>query len=151
MVNQAPLNGNRVIDDQRRKGLRRSLADLTNDVVALAELQWDLLLQDCASSTRRMLWPGLFALAGIVLTICAIPVALCGAAYLLVQAGMQLAWALLLVAAVAAGLGGLIAYASARAAARALDGFERSRSELRDNVAWLKQAVAAARDDGRRN
>jgi hypothetical protein len=95
---------------------------------------------------RQTVWPLILTILGAVLCVCGIPIALLGAAYWLVEAGMSMAWSLLLVAAAAVALGGLLAYLGSSAAARAAECFDRSRSELRDNIAWLKQAVRHARN-----
>lgn len=147
MVRQTQMNG-RTIDERRpRKGLRRSISDLTNDVVALAELQWYLFVHDFRSSVRRTVRPLILAACGVLLSVCAVPIALLGAAYLLVDTGMPPAWSLLLTALVAAALGGLAAYLGSRVMGHTAENFDRSSRELRDNVAWLKRAVRHARND----
>lgn len=147
MVNQTQMNGQSASARQPHKGLGRSLSDLKGDIVSLAELQWQLLLHDARTALRGSLVPALVAVLGIVLIGCAIPVALMGAAHLLVQTGLSLAWSLLIVAGGATLLGGLAAFVGAHRARRSLGAFDRSRLELQDNMAWLKQALRQAQTD----
>ncbi|REK18801.1 MAG: phage holin family protein [Planctomycetota bacterium] len=148
MANQTQMNG-KSTHQYPHKGLGRSLADLKDDVVSLAELQWQLLMQDCQAAVRGSIVPTAVAAVGVVLIGCAIPVALLGAARLLVEAGLPLAWSMLAVAGGTALVGAMAGYFGMRSARRSIRSFDRSRGELNQNIAWLKRALQQAGTDDR--
>ncbi len=144
MVNQTQKMRDLNNGHHGHEGLGRSIAHLKDDVVVLAELQWRLFVCDCGSVMRRIRWPALVIAVGAILAGCAVPIALLGVAYLLMRTGLEMEWALLSVAGGTALVGLIAAYVAVRAASRAMQGFDRSKSELRSNAEWLKQAVRAA-------
>ena len=124
------------------RAVAKSMGELTQDIVALAELQFELLRIDSREGFKRMLIPlGLF-LAAAAVAVGSVPVALVFLAALLVQAaGLSIAAAFLiatLVGLLAAGTIGILAWITARGALRV---FARSGEEFTRNFAWIKRAL----------
>lgn len=141
MVNQTPIIENERNGRTEDVGVRRGVSDLVGDAATLAELQWQLFMEDCREAIGNCLKPTVTIFVGAILVFSSIPIALLSAAYFLMMLGLSLAWALLIVAAAGCGVGALAAYLASRKLQHAADVFSRSRIELRQNVSWLKRAL----------
>jgi uncharacterized membrane protein YqjE len=119
-----------------------SLSEVANDVATLAELQAKLAAVDLKACAERALVPLAVIAAALAVALGTIPVALLGAAFLLVSAlGLGWGWAMLLTAAVALVLAGLVAFVSVRQFGRSLEPLRRSREELTRNIAWVRTVL----------
>ena len=124
------------------KGVTKGLGELTHDVVALAELQFDLFRVDCREGLGRILIPvALLLFAGIV-AVGTVPIALILVAEFLTQAaGLSRAAAFSIAALsgfIAAVAIGVVGWSYLRGVVRV---FERSREELTRNMTWIKRAL----------
>jgi uncharacterized membrane protein YqjE len=119
-----------------------SVGDLTHDVIELSELQAQLLTLDVKQSVAKARACLVLAVIGACMLLGTIPVALLALAALLVE---QLDWSYAGAAAVAALAGLLIAGVVFGVAygyiKKGLVSFDRSREELRRNIAWVKSAL----------
>jgi len=144
MVDQAQqINGSGRADETPPRAVARSAGELLSDLVTLAELQARLCLVDAQEGLDRLLRPTIVLVAGIVVALGCVPVALTALALLLVEAarltyaqafGIALAVGILL----AAGLCGA-GVASLRHWSNV---FNRSRTEWHMNMRWGKDALA---------
>lgn len=119
-----------------------SVSDLTHDVIELSELQARLLSLDAMQSVAKGKVCLIMAIVGTCMLLGTIPVALLTIAALLVE---QLEWSYAAAAAVATGIGLLIAAIVLGVAygyvKKGLTSFDRSREELQRNIAWLKSTL----------
>jgi hypothetical protein len=119
-----------------------SVSDLTHDVIELSELQMQLLALDAKQSVEKARMVVLLAVIGVCLLLGVIPVALLTIAAMLVQ---FLEWSIAAATATATliGLvitGGVLGIAWAQVK-QGMVSLNRSRDELRRNVAWLKSTL----------
>jgi hypothetical protein len=142
MVGKTTMNLNNGSTPASPDGIGKDMGELTHDIVSLAELQFELLRDDCREGMKGLKIPAALLLAAGVVAFGTVPVALLLAAELLVQhAGLSRASALSLAAlsgfilAVALGVAGWL---RVRGIGRVL---ERSREELARNVSWIKHAL----------
>jgi hypothetical protein len=123
-------------------GAAHGMGEVTRDIVALAELQFELFRVDCREGLKRMLAPlALLLVAGIV-AVGTVPIALILIAELLTQAaGLSRATAFSIAALtglIAAVAMGVLGWSSIR---RVVGTFERSREEAARNMTWIKHAL----------
>jgi len=119
-----------------------SFADLTHDVIELAELQTQLFMCDAKKTTQNARTALILCVLGVCLLLGCIPIALIALAELLIRqfewtpaAGYAVATACgLLLSAIALGLG----YVRFK---NGLVTIDRSREELNRNIAWLKSSL----------
>ena len=124
------------------RSVAKNARELGHDVVSLAELQLQLLANDCRESARSVVLPGSLILMGATLAAGCVPVALAGTAELLIHgAGLSPAAAFFSVAAAGAIVAGGIALVGWRALRGALRPFRQSRDELNRNVTWIKNML----------
>lgn len=121
--------------------LRAGVSELLHDVLTLAELQWQLTLEDGARWMRTSVYAGSLAVAGAVCALAALSVTMIGISYLLVEAGLPLVWALLITGGAGVILGLSCLYGGLRWLARSMSAFDHSRNELRENLAWVKHSL----------
>lgn len=141
MVDQATVN---VGHNGRGKpvGVGRSVSGLAHDVIALAELQVQLLAVDLRDSRARAVLPVALLVSGVLLALGAMPVLLLGIGWLLVrQAGWTEGAAFLTVGGGAILLAAAIAWIGSRKLQSAIEVLARSCGELSENVQWLKQTL----------
>ena len=123
-------------------GVAKDMGELTQDIVSLAELQFELFRNDCRKGLKGLLIPvALLLLAGIVAA-GMVPVALIFIAEILAQAaGLSRAAAFSIAALggfiVAAALG-VAGWSHIRGVGRV---FERSGEELTRNMTWIKHVL----------
>lgn len=137
------MTGNgRYHDPGKTPNVAASVSDLTHDVIELSELQAQLLTLDVKQSVEKARACLVLAVIGVCMLLGTIPVALLALAALLVQG---LGWSIAASTAVATFVGLLIAGVVFGVAysyiKKGLVTFERSREELRRNVAWLKSTL----------
>jgi hypothetical protein len=123
-------------------GGAKGMGELTNDIVSLAELQFELFRIDCREGIKRMLIPGALLLFAGIVAVGTVPIALMLIAGLLTQAaGLSRAAAFSIAALsgfIVAVAIGVVGWSCLRGVVRV---FERSREELTRNMAWIKHAL----------
>jgi uncharacterized membrane protein YqjE len=137
------MTGNgRYHDPGKTPNVAASVSDLTHDVIELSELQVQLLTLDVKQSVEKARACLVLAVVGACMLLGTIPVALLAFAALLAE---QLGWSYAAAGAMAAFVGLLIAGVVLGVAwsyiKKGLVSFDRSREELRRNVAWLKSTL----------
>jgi hypothetical protein len=120
----------------------KGMGGLTHDIVALAELQFELFKIDCREGLKRALGPLVVLVVAATVALGSVPILLMFVAELLVQAGgvsraVAFAVATVVGFAVAAALG-VGGWSALRKIAHI---FERSSKEWTGNMAWLKHAL----------
>jgi hypothetical protein len=118
------------------------MAEVTHDIMSLAELQFGLLRKDCRDGLKQLLIPLAMLLLAAIVAAATVPIALILVAEFLVQAaGFSRATALSIATLcgflVAAALG-LVGWFQLRGVRQV---FERSRAELTSNMTWIKHAL----------
>jgi len=113
-----------------------------DDIMSLAELEFQLFKIDCREGRKQMLIPVAMLLVAGIVAVGTVPIALILIAELLVQsAGLSRAVALsiavLIGLIVTMGIG-VVGWSYIRGVARV---FERSREELNRNMAWIKRTL----------
>jgi uncharacterized membrane protein YqjE len=140
MVDQATMrNGHNTSAPARE--MTRNVGGLASDIASLVELQARLFALDAKASLRRMIAPVVLAVLGVALLLGAVPVLWMAVAYWLFSLGMNGAAALFLsfvIGAVLGVVGVVIAWFLFRGS---LSSFQRSREELANNIAWIKDAL----------
>lgn len=121
--------------------LRAGVSELLHDFLTLAELQWQLTLEDGARWARTSVYAGSLAVAGAICALAALSVTMIGISYLLVEAGLELVWALLITGGLGVVIGLSCLYGGLRWLARSMSAFDQSRNELRTNLAWVKHSL----------
>lgn len=134
-------NGAAMRTAHRPVNFTANLCDVAHDITQLVELQGKLLVVDAAEAKESVKLPIVLAIVGGMLGVCSMPLLLVAGAQGLMVAGL-LPWAAY---AVVAGIGfaiaGILLWQSARAFKQSTTVLERSRSELSQNVTWLKQML----------
>lgn len=140
MVDQAKVNGRG--ESSPASGVGENVADLTHDLLALAELQFQLLLVDLREGGSHSKLPLALIAAGALLALGTVPVALLGIGWLLVNlAELSQGVAFLVTAAGALLLAGLLAWWGYSRLRGAMSLLTRSRGEFAANIHWIKQAL----------
>jgi len=140
MDDQTKVNGGRV--DGPAEGVVGSLAEFSNDVVSLAELQLALAAHDFKEATAKARLPLALFVVGLVVFLGSVPVAVGGLALLVAQVfSISIGPALLLTALVVMILTGAIAAFAGRRVVASLDSFRRSREELIRNINWIRTVL----------
>ena len=140
MVHQASL---RFFGVEVPDSLQGSLSELGHDVMTLADLQAQLAKADLAATTREATWPAVGLAVGAIVALSCVPIALIGAAELIVLAGWLPRGGAYL--AVAGGVGlvaALTAWLCLRALLRCGSSFQRSKHELTRNVSWVTNVIS---------
>ena len=123
-------------------GVIHSVGDVAADVIEIAELQCRLMKQDLSDSlaeSRRAVAGLLF---GALLALAALPVLLIGLASLIDALTPISAWgAYLIVSGIALTVALVVCLNGYKAITHATKHFDRSSSELRHNLDWLKATV----------
>jgi hypothetical protein len=135
-----PLNGQ--TRESATETMVRGARELSADIVSLAELQWQLALADLAVAKQQAVAEVLKLVAVLGLAVGGTPLLLFGVAELLVE---QLEWSrgltCLGVAVVALGIAGAVGMSVVRGLTKCGESFDRSRSELKQNIGWLKSVI----------
>lgn len=142
MVDQAKIEGNGHSGESPTRAVARGTGEFLQDVFTLSELQAKLLLVDLRQALDNLLWSAIAVAIGGALGLACLPVALVTIALTIVETtrlshaqafGATLA-AALLIAALLAGFG-------VWRLRRSGDVLNRSISEWRQNVKWVKDAL----------
>jgi hypothetical protein len=128
-----------------------NLADLTNDVASLVELQVRLAVYDLKSAMRRATWPAVVIGLAIAVFVGSLPVALIGLAEV-IAAALQVsrAWVLVLIGAIIIALAVAATLLSLPHLRRSFEELERSKEELSRNLEWMKTVVLQSPSPSRR-
>jgi hypothetical protein len=87
MVDQTKMSTSRVEENGHSAGgtAARSVGQILHDIVTLGQLQAQLFMLDARDAAVRIQRPIVALAAGVVLAICAVPIALIGIAFLLID------------------------------------------------------------------
>lgn len=123
-------------------GVAQGMGELTHDIVALAELQWELFRSDYRAGMKGLLIPVALLLGAGIVALGTVPMVLLLLAEILVQiAGLSRVSALSIAAAsgflMAVALG-VLGWSQIRGVGRV---FQRSREEWVRNLNWIKLAL----------
>jgi len=128
--------------DGKVPNVAASVSDLTHDVIELTELQVQLVALDVKQSVGKARMLLVLTVVGVCVVLGTIPVALIALAALLMH---FLAWSAAAATCVAALVGLIVAGAILGTAysyiKKGLFSMDRSREELRRNIAWLKSTL----------
>ena len=129
-----------------------NLADFSNDIATLGELQAKLTALDAREAGSRAAIPLLILVAAAALAIGSIPVILIGLAdWIASAAKISSGVAQLAVGLVALMVAVIGAFLGFRGAIRSLDSFRRSREEFVRNLSWIRTVlVYSGREAGKR-
>jgi len=131
---------------QKEPDVATSFSELTHDVIELAELQAQLLALDVKTTTQKTRTSLILAVVGICILLGSIPVGLMAISHIFID---QLQWPP--AAGYAVGmLIGIVLSAAFMAAgyyqiSTGFSALERSREELRRNIAWIKSSLRSQR------
>jgi hypothetical protein len=145
MVGETTMNIRNASNAARPDGVAQDVVELTRDVVALAELQFELFRNDCRHGLKGLLIYVTLLLISAMVAVGTVPIALILIAELLVQAaGWSRAAAYGLATATGAGAAvalGVLGWSRIRGVGRV---FERSRQEFAHNLTWIKNTLTRA-------
>lgn len=141
MSDQATMNGH-TNGKSPATGVGHNLAGLSHDLIALVELQCQLVAVDAREATSRAILPIVMIAGATLLALGTMPVVLLGIGWALVNlAGFTHGAAFLtvsLIALIAAAGSALWGWTRLKAAIAVM---KRSQRELTQNVRWVKQAL----------
>lgn len=145
MVDETTMNLQNESKPAPPSGVANDMAELTSDVMSLAQLQFELFTTDCRTGMRGLLTPVVLLLGAGIAAFGTVPVGLLLMVELLVQ-GAGLSRVAALSIAVLSGLLmavvlGAVGWSVSRGVGRV---FKRSREELIRNLAWIKHALRGA-------
>lgn len=145
MVDQAqvvPGRGATQHGDSPQRAVARNTAEFLHDVVTLVELQASLLKIDTRQCLAGLVMPAIALAVGAMLLLSCLPILLASIALLLVETlDWTLAQAFFCALGIGLLVGGIACLAGAMFIRRSFQHFERSRSELVQNVTWIKQVL----------
>lgn len=148
MVDQTSVNNGK--PEKTRSAASRfghNVADLTHDLIALGELQFQLLSVDVRDARARGIGPIVSIAIVALIALSAFPVLMIGAALMIAGAAEISTGAALVGVAVAglavAGILGLVAWSKLKHAIALLT---RSQNELRENIRSIKHALKGHRE-----
>ena len=142
MVGETTMNLRNGSTPAPPNGVAQGMGDLTHDIVSLAELQFELLRNDCREGTKGMVVPVVLLLVAGIVALGTVPTVLLLMAEILIQvAGLSRASALSIAALsgfLAAVALGVVGWSRIRGVGRV---FQRSREEWIRNLNWIKLAL----------
>jgi Putative Actinobacterial Holin-X, holin superfamily III len=146
MVDQASVNGRGTARaDPSSSAEFEGVAEFVDDLASLAELQAKLAAVDFKDAARKSAIPLVLTVVGLAVITASVPVALFAAGWLLALAlKIHQGWALLLTAAAAMALGGLVAGVGGMLFRHSFDSFRRSRKQLWLNLAWIRTVLVTS-------
>jgi hypothetical protein len=133
----------------RRVNLADNLSDVAHDITQLVELQGQLFLVDVKEAQQQLKLPIVMAIAGSLLALCAMPLLLVALAQGLMLAGLASWLSYALVGILGLACGGLLLWQSWRSTKDSALVLDRSRAELAQNIAWLKQMLKSRSEAAR--
>lgn len=141
MVNQAQVDGKKT-NASPAAGVGHNVADLSHDLIELAELQCQLLLVDVSESKSKSMIPVIVMAGAALFALGTIPVILLGVGWLLVDTlDLSEAAAFLIVGFVSLLIAAGAGWWGYRAVKSALSLLTRSRREMSENIRWIKMAL----------
>ena len=135
-TNNLPSN-----DSHRPVDFAGNLSDVAHDITQLVELQGQLFVVDIKEAQAKLTTPIILAATGGLVSLCAMPLLLVAIAQGLILAGLQSWAAYAIVSVVGLALGGLLLWQSWKSMKDSALVLDRSRAELAQNIAWLKQML----------
>lgn len=120
----------------------RNLAELSHDVLTLADLQSRLFWADARSLVSDLVYPGILLVVGVVVVLGCVPFALATIAVAVDEATrLTLSQAMAFTLAGGLVLGAVVALVAVRWLRRGLHPFERSLAECELNLKWVKKIL----------
>jgi uncharacterized membrane protein YqjE len=98
------------LDPKEPRGIAQILSDLLRNLSRLLEQEFDLLKREAEEKSSQLVRAGLAVLAGFLLALAALLCLIAALIAVLVDAGLSLPWAALLVAAGVGGIGAVCIY-----------------------------------------
>jgi hypothetical protein len=143
MVDQAQqVNGNGRGGETPPRAVARSAGELVHDLVTLAELQGRLALVDARDGVNRLMLAAAMVVAGVLIALGCIPIALAALALLLVETTtLTQVQAFGIALAIGVVLAGLLVGIGLYVLRQRSNMFERSRAEWQQNLRWAKDAL----------
>lgn len=124
------------------RAMARNTAEFFSDVVMLAELQGKLAVVDLKEGTTKLTFAVVFLVAGVVIALGCVPIALAALALTIHQlAGLSPAASFGIALLVGLIIAALLAIPAFIAMKRELWMFERSRTEWHRNMQWLRDTM----------
>ncbi|MCA9154751.1 MAG: phage holin family protein [Planctomycetales bacterium] len=124
-------------------GVQQNVSALAHDLITLCELQFQLLMWDIKDGKSRVVKAAIMLGIAGVLALGALPVLVMASGY-----GLRAAWddlplwaAMLIPAATLICIAGIMAWIGANKISQATDVFQRTQSEMTENVKWVKAAL----------
>lgn len=140
MNHHSATNGQRI--EEAAPSMGENVANLAADLVSLGELQVKLLLLDLQEGSGQVIRTAAIFLCGSCLLLGAIPVLLLGLGGLLSSgSSLSLPTAWLLVAVMALMVSSLSLWQAVRQLRRSSAILLRSRTELQENITWIKRVI----------
>jgi hypothetical protein len=126
----------------------RDLRAAVGDLLSLAELQLQLLKADVRDGSRRIIWSVIFLVITGIFALASFPVGLLALAWGMTDwFDMSMALACLISFAIGLVFAAACSFIAFRSIRRSVKIFDRSRTELANNIRWLKQVVGAGDDE----
>ena len=117
----------------------QGIGAIVSDVTSLAELQFDLLKVDCTESKSKLILASAVLGVAALVVVGLVPIVLLAIAAAFYEfTELNMTWSLLISSGIGLLFGGLMALIGKLAISRAFGYFERSTTELKRNVDWLK-------------
>lgn len=142
MANQTSVNPDLATMEPSPGSMVGNIAEFGNDIATLVELQAKLAVHDTKECVSRVTYPAVALIAGAAIILSSIPILLLGLADLLAKlAGVQDWASRLIVAGIAIGVAGLVAFLSYREAMNSVTSFRRSTEEFTRNLSWVRTVL----------
>lgn len=142
MDDQAKIDERNRTSKNASSGFARGVADFTNDVLTLADLQAQLLAADVQECRQRVPVPALLLLCGLAVSLACFPVGLTALALCLVQTyRTSYATGFLAAFIVGAVLGALLSVLGYLQVRKNLAVLRRSQQELIRNLRWIRKVL----------
>ncbi len=143
MVGETMIGQNGTTQADYKPDMRGDLGDLGADLLALSELQVELLAVDTRDAVRESFAPTVFLALGIGLCIGAFPVLLLACAWWISNVfELTLASSMLTVAVLGLCIASIFLFISWKGFRKSLRILKRSGMELRSNIHWIKAIVS---------
>ena len=147
MDDQARIDERNRTSKNASSSFARGVADFTNDVLTLAELQAQLLAADVQECRQRALLPALLLLCGLAVSLACFPVGLTALAFWLVQTySTSYATGFLTAFIVGAVLGAVLSVLGCLQVKKKLAVLRRSQQELIRNLCWIRKVLDQGRN-----
>lgn len=135
-----------------KRSVVSNVGEIVGDAATLAELQFQLLQADVRESTRQLVLPLIFTIAGVFLMAGCFPIALLTLASLIHEViGLSMFTSAGIALLVGAAAAGCLLVAGGIGLRKAMKYFDRTISELKKNIDWLKQLKGGLGADQRNN